>query len=96
MKKFTHLDELHSAFEHRAGAIRRRLAEYRRVPAEKYFYELIYCLMTPQSSAVNAGKAQKKFEEMRFFERDADPDRCSDRGTITFGSIKRKRNGSWR
>lgn len=93
MKKFAHLDELRSAFERRGGRIRRRLAEYRRVSPEKYFYELIYCLMTPQSSAVNAGLAQKKFEEMRFFEHDADPERVlgSRDHYIRFHKTKAKR-----
>ena len=45
------LRELH---ESRKDAIRARLADFSRVPASEYFYELAYCLMTPQSSAVNA------------------------------------------
>ena len=37
--------------------IRRRLDDFAAVPTEEYFYELVYCLLTPQSSAVHAGKA---------------------------------------
>lgn len=48
---------LRREFEERKTAIRCRLAEFAAVPREEYFYELVYCLMTPQSSAVNAGKA---------------------------------------
>lgn len=45
--------------EHRlwGPAIRQRLAEFAAIAPDDYFYELIYCLLTPQSSAVNAGKA---------------------------------------
>jgi N-glycosylase/DNA lyase len=43
-------------FELRRDAIRQRLAEFAAVPREQYYYELVYCLLTPQSSAVNAGK----------------------------------------
>ena len=50
-------DEIVVLFEARSGAIRARLEEFSRVPPSEYFYELVYCLLTPQSSAVNAGKA---------------------------------------
>ncbi len=66
MKHYRHLDELYSGFRAKRRAIRRRLREYGKVPEEKYFYELLYCLMTPQSSAVNAAKAQKNFELHNF------------------------------
>ena len=33
------------------------LAEFAAVPREEYFPELVYCLLTPQSSAVNAARA---------------------------------------
>ena len=36
--------------------IRSRLSEFASVRPDEYFYELVYCLLTPQSSAVNAGK----------------------------------------
>jgi len=66
MKQYRHLEELYSGFKKKRSAIRRRLQEYREVPEEQYFYELLYCLMTPQSSAVNAAKAQKNFERHNF------------------------------
>jgi len=70
---YRHLDVLHEEFAAKRSAVRARLAEFRRVPEERYFYELLYCLMTPQSSAVNAGRAQQRFEELRYRDRDADP-----------------------
>lgn len=51
------VDELRELFASRRAAICSRLEDFRRVPEADYFYELAYCLMTPQSSAVNAGKA---------------------------------------
>ena len=74
MKQYRHLEELRSGFKNKRGAIRRRLREYRAVPHEEYFYELIYCLMTPQSSAVNAAKAQRVFERHDFYNTDCDPE----------------------
>ena len=66
MKQYRYLEELHLGFKRKRAAIRRRLQEYREVSEEKYFYELLYCLMTPQSSALNAVKAQKNFEQQNF------------------------------
>ena len=59
MKRYRHTEELQRAFQERKDRIRRRLREYAAIPQEQYFYELVYCLMTPQSSAVNAGKAKR-------------------------------------
>jgi len=74
MKQYRHLEELSSGYEQRGTAIRKRLREYRRVTPNQYFYELIYCLMTPQSSAVNAAKAQTMFEMNEFKDHDLDPE----------------------
>ncbi|MFA6467586.1 MAG: DNA lyase [Bacteroidota bacterium] len=74
MKKYRNLELLFTAYSQKRSAIRRRLREYRRVPESKYFYELIYCLMTPQSSAVNAAKAQQSFEAADFFHAAVDPE----------------------
>ncbi|MBI2428171.1 MAG: N-glycosylase/DNA lyase [Ignavibacteriales bacterium] len=74
MKRYKHIEELKEAYESKKPAIRRRLREFKQVPKEKYFYELLYCLMTPQSSAVNAGKAQAMFESLGFINADIDPE----------------------
>jgi N-glycosylase/DNA lyase len=72
--KYKNLDRLQTMFEQKRSAIRRRLREYRAVPESEYFYELLYCLMTPQSSAVNAAKAQRMFESVDFLNTDTDPE----------------------
>jgi N-glycosylase/DNA lyase len=74
MKNYKQIDELKESFSVKRDAIRQRLREYGEVPQEQYFYELLYCLMTPQSSAVNAGKAQRDFESIDFRNNDADPE----------------------
>lgn len=43
-----------SVYLERRHAIRARLQDFASVQAEDYFYELAYCLLTPQSSARNA------------------------------------------
>lgn len=75
MKHFKHIDELHSEYKRKKAAIQKRLRDFKNVKPERYFYELLYCLMTPQSSAVNAAKAQKKFEERDFLRNDFNPER---------------------
>ncbi len=74
MKQYKHLEKLYAEFKMKRAAIRKRLKEYRSIVSEKYFYELLYCLMTPQSSAVNAGKAQKNFELHNFQFNDIHPE----------------------
>jgi len=60
---------LRADFDSRKQAIRARLEEFRRVPREEYFYELAYCLLTPQSSAVNAGLAIHALRKAACFDR---------------------------
>jgi len=57
VRTYRAVEELRAEFELRREAIRARLADFAAVKSEQYFFELVYCLLTPQSSAVNAGKA---------------------------------------
>ncbi|TAE22326.1 MAG: DNA lyase [Candidatus Kapaibacterium sp.] len=43
-----------------------RLEDFARVPKEQYFYELCYCLCTPQSKAENANAVQRILQERDF------------------------------
>jgi N-glycosylase/DNA lyase len=56
-RTYRHVDELHAAYRERQADIQRRLDEFAVVPRNEYFPELVYCLLTPQSSAVNAARA---------------------------------------
>jgi N-glycosylase/DNA lyase len=51
------VDELLALYRERSEPIRRRLDEFSAVDPGEYFYELAYCLLTPQSSAANAARA---------------------------------------
>jgi N-glycosylase/DNA lyase len=66
--------ELRSIIAPRSGAIRNRLRDFERIPPGEYFYELIYCVLTPQSSAVNADKVVRLLREQNFLHRDIDPE----------------------
>jgi N-glycosylase/DNA lyase len=53
--------------------IQRRLADFEAVPESEYFFELAYCLLTPQSSAVNAGRVIERLRTAEFMETGVDP-----------------------
>jgi len=55
--------QLQGEFSPKRDAIRSRLKEFAEVPRAEYFYELAYCLLTPQSSAVNAAKAVDRLKQ---------------------------------
>ena len=71
-RQYRHTDQLHALFEQRKSAIRCRLDEFASVTPGEYPYELAYCLLTPQSSAVNAAKAVEALKEACFFTHDVD------------------------
>jgi N-glycosylase/DNA lyase len=67
------LEDLQREFAIRRAAIGQRIADFAAVNPNAYFYELVYCLLTPQSSAVNAGKAVEALREAGFFHREFEP-----------------------
>jgi N-glycosylase/DNA lyase len=71
--KYRSIDDLRRDHMQRRDEIRNRLAEFAAVPASEYYYELAYCLMTPQSSAANAGKAVDTLKHANLLESDIDP-----------------------
>lgn len=66
-------DHLVQVYAERKSAIRKRLEEFTTVPPSEYFYELAYCILTPQSSAANAAKAIGILKRQDFFHTDIDP-----------------------
>lgn len=74
-KKLTKLPlrSLLRLYEERKSAIRERLGEFKQVPRSEYFYELVYCLLTPQTSAASAAKAVELLKRSDFANRDIDP-----------------------
>lgn len=65
------LDRYYARFE---KAISARLAEFAAPKSEKeIFYELCYCICTPQSKAQHALHVVEQLEQQQFFERPFDP-----------------------
>ncbi len=61
-------------YRERREAIRRRLDEFRQVSQHEYFYELLYCLLTPQTSAKNAEHVVDRLRGNLFHTTPLDPE----------------------
>lgn len=72
LRTYKDIDSLREEFQKRKDAIRRRLADFAAVKSDDYFYELVYCLLTPQSSAVNAALAVGRLKAAGLAEREVD------------------------
>jgi N-glycosylase/DNA lyase len=59
MKRYRGIEALRQEYTQRSRAIRSRLAEVALVPRNEWFFELAYCLLTPQSSARSAALAME-------------------------------------
>lgn len=92
-KRYKHVEELQLKFDERKHAIKKRLDEFAAIKPQEYFYELAYCLLTPQSSAVNAGKAVEALKHEGLLERDIDASKILFRKQhyIRFHNTKAKR-----
>lgn len=53
-------------YRERADEIRRRLDDFAHIDRSQWFYELCFCLMTPQSSAVHASMVQQDLQSIDF------------------------------
>ncbi|MGB9702830.1 MAG: DNA lyase [Candidatus Kapaibacteriota bacterium] len=59
-------DELLIDYNNLSLAIKTRLNEFKQVPEDKYFYEMVYCLCTPMSKATNALKVQEILQSLNY------------------------------
>lgn len=55
------------------GEIRKRLEEFSKVTGSGIFYELCFCLLTPQSNAKSCDAAVGRLKKQGFFRKDIDP-----------------------
>jgi len=68
------IQPLRDLYAERRNAIQARLVDFSRVPTSEYFYELAYCLMTPQSSAAHAESVVNVLRIENFFENGFNPE----------------------
>jgi len=74
LKDKEQLAQLRDLYSSKKEAIRRRLKQFRAVDPSDYFYELVYCLLTPQTSAKNAGKVVEELQRLSFHSFPIDPE----------------------
>lgn len=72
-QKYELLPNILAKYEELREKIQSRLEDFANVPKEKHFYELCFCICTPQSKAANALIVQQKLESEHFLERGCDP-----------------------
>jgi N-glycosylase/DNA lyase len=72
--RYKDIDILLEDYKKKRTAIQQRLNDFRTITRTDYFYELVYCFMTPQSSAVNSAKAQQMLMTHNFQSTEIDPE----------------------
>jgi N-glycosylase/DNA lyase len=60
-------DFLLNGYNEKKDEIKNRLDEFKSVPEKEYFYEMVYCLFTPQTSAENAFKVVEQIKQKDYF-----------------------------
>lgn len=73
MNKYTLPDYITEKYIELKKPIQKRLKEFKQVPKEEYFYELCFCLCTPQSKASNAFKVVEKLKAVNFKDNEFNP-----------------------
>ncbi len=73
-QRFEIIAKLKSLHATKKDAIRQRLEEFRHVDTSEYFYEMVYCLMTPQTSAESAGMVVDELKKSSFHLHPVDPE----------------------
>jgi N-glycosylase/DNA lyase len=68
------LEDLRRNYTDRKKAIQIRLSEFAAVPPSQYFYELVYCLLTPQSSARHADQVVQLLLSAGFHNKKVNPE----------------------
>ena len=67
------IGELKSHYKSLKKEIKQRLRQFSALPARKYFYELCFCLLTPQSNAKKCWQAIEKLKKCGFQARKIQP-----------------------
>jgi len=68
------IEKLEHHYELHKEAIRNRLLDFKSVPSSEYFYELAFCLLTPQSSAAHAEQAVAQLHNANFHTQNINPE----------------------
>ena len=67
------MENLRGEYSKRKQAIKARLQDFSKIKEEDYFYEMCFCICTPQSSALKSDKAVKSLIENDFKNKKLEP-----------------------
>ena len=73
MKKYHLPDFLKKNYKILKPLIKKRLMEFKNIHVDDYFYELCYCICTPQSKAKNAFQVVNKLRQRDFLNKKFNP-----------------------
>jgi len=65
-------EELRKEYSKKEEIIKNRLKEFESVKEDEWFYELCFCILTPQSTARGADRAIKSLKKLDFKSKDFD------------------------
>ncbi len=66
-------EHIEKHYKKNKNRIRQRLLDFKHVPESEYFYELCFCLCTPQSKAENALIVEEKLKKLNFQNKNINP-----------------------
>lgn len=64
---------LNHEYQKKKPAIEKRLQEFKKILPEEYFYELCFCLLTPQSNAYRADSCIQELKKQDFLNKKVNP-----------------------
>lgn len=67
------MKHLLEVYGEKKGIIKKRLNDFSKVPEDEYFYELAFCLLTPQSKAKTCDKAVQHLKAREFHKNNINP-----------------------
>lgn len=70
------MNNLTEEYEKRKDIIKNRLKEFSKVGGDDIFYELCFCILTPQSNARKCGKAVNNLKKKDFLHKNINPKGC--------------------
>ena len=76
--KYKNLSQLDVEYKNLKSKIKKRIKDFKKIKKEDYFYELCFCICTPQTKAVNVFKVQKLLELMDFKNKKINPENILD------------------
>lgn len=82
------MEDLRGEYSKRKQAIKARLQDFSRVKESDYFYEMCFCICTPQSSALKSDKAVKSLIENDFRNKKLEPSKHLVKAGVRFHKNK--------